>query len=114
MTEKTVKEIRYTMGYDNDSREVYDKKEMEFLDTVDCCNRLNEQDEQIKKLNEYCVACDDTLLTIQELMWYFVKNGNLKDKDNERLSFIEDCINAIRRLDLSEMEDLISRGRAYL
>lgn len=109
-----IKDERYTMGYDNDSRKVYDKKEMEFLNNVECCILLDEQAEEIKRLNEYCVACDDTLLLIQELMFYFVKKGNLKDKDNERLSFIEDCINTIRRLDLSEMENLKGKGRAYL
>ena len=82
------------------------------------CDLLNEQDTTIKELNQYCTACDDTLLTIQELTHKLLsvdfKNVEskvdycrlLNELDNKDLSFIHDCIEAINKCDLMRMEQL--------
>ena len=79
---------------------------------------LNKQEEQIKELNKYCTACDDTLITIQELTYKLlsVDFAGAKSKadycrllnelDNKDLSFIHDCIVAINQCDLMKMEEL--------
>ena len=80
--------------------------------------RMNEQDEQIKELNKYCTACDDTLMTIQELTYTLLSIDFagveskvdycrlLNELDNKDLSFIHDCIEAINKCDLMKMEEL--------
>lgn len=79
---------------------------------------LNKQEEQIKELNKYCTACDDTLITIQELTYKLlsVDFAGAKSKadycrllnelDNKDLSFIHNCIVAINQCDLMKMEEL--------
>lgn len=82
------------------------------------CKELNEQDKKIKELDKYCTACDDTLLTIQELTYKLLtidfKDTETKidychlinELDNKDLSFIHDCIKSINKCDLLEMEKL--------
>ena len=82
------------------------------------CDLLNEQDKTIKELNKYCTACDDTLITIQELTYKLlsIDFAGVKSKvdycrllnelDNKDLSFIHDCIEAINKCDLMKMEEL--------
>lgn len=88
------------------------------LTEKDMLNLLNEQDKTIKGLNKYCTACDDTLITIQELTYKLlsVDFAGAKSKadycrllnelDNKDLSFIHDCIEAINKCDLMKMEEL--------
>ena len=79
----------------------------------------NEQlKQQLNELNKYCTACDDTLTTIQELTYKLLtidfKNTETKadychllnEMDNKDLSFIHDCIKAINKYDLLEMDKL--------
>ena len=85
-------------------------------DTV--CDLLNEQYKTIKELNKYCTACDDTLITIQELTYKLLSVDFadveskvdycrlLNELDNKDLSFIHDCIIAINKCDLTKMEQL--------
>lgn len=76
-----------------------------FIDRSECenvCDLLNEQSEKIKELDKYCTACDDTLLTIQELTYKLL---TIDFKDIE-MSFIHDCIKSINKCDLLEMEKL--------
>ena len=68
----------------------------------DIVDLLNEQNEKIKELDKYCTACDDTLLTIQELTYKLL---TIDFKDIE-ISFIHDCIKSINKCDLLEMEKL--------
>lgn len=63
---------------------------------------LNDKDKKIKELDKYCTACDDTLLTIQELTYKLL---TIDFKDIE-MSFIYDCIKSINKCDLLEMEKL--------
>lgn len=79
---------------------------------------LNEQNKTIKELDKYCTACDDTLMTIQELTYKLlsvdfagVKTQAdycklLHELDHKDLSFIHDCIMAINNCDLMKMEEL--------
>lgn len=83
---------------------------------------LEEENKQLKKqlkeLNKYCTACDDTLTTILELT-YKLLTVDFKDTEtkadychllnemnNKDLSFIHDCIKAISKCDIIEMEEL--------
>lgn len=100
--------------------------ELDFIDMLDDCleaedivDLLNEQEETIKELDKYCVACDDTLMAIQELtgkllsVEFFagVKTQAdycklLHELDHKDLSFLHDCIEAINKCDLMKMEEL--------
>lgn len=87
-------------------------------DAVEVNNLLKKQEETIRELNKYCTACDDTLLTIQELTYKLltIDFENVESKadycrllnelDNKDLSFIHDCIKAINKCDLMKMEEL--------
>lgn len=84
----------------------------------DIVDLLNYQDKTINELNKYCIACDDTLMTIQELTYklltfYFEDVESkadycrlLNELDNKDLLFIHDCIEAIGKCDLMKMEEL--------
>lgn len=79
---------------------------------------LNKQEEVIKELNQYSTACDDTLLTIQELTYKIISmdfkdiktksdySHLLNEMDNKDLAFLHDCFKAIRDCDLSRMNEL--------
>ena len=81
-------------------------------------DKLNKQEETIRELNKYCTACDDTLITIQELTYKLLtidfENAEskadycilLNELDNKDLSFIHDCIKAINKCDLMKMDEL--------
>ena len=121
MTEKRYKVISDNLGeysvlrQDNTivCTEIQDKTIAELF-----CDELNEQNEQLQELNKYCTACDDTLTTIQELTYKLLtvdfKNTETKadychllnEMDNKDLSFIHDCIKAINKCDLLEMDKL--------
>lgn len=100
---------------DIQTRECYD-----FVEEV--VDLLNMQEETIKGLDKYCTACDDTLLTIQELTCkllnvVFVGAESkadycrlLNELDDKDLSFIHDSIKAINKCDLMGMEQLKNRG----
>lgn len=91
---------------------------VDVIDTKRIVDLLNEQDKKIKELDKYCTACDDTLLTIQELTYKLLtidfKDVETKidychllnELDNKDLSFIHDCIKSINKCDLLEMEKL--------
>lgn len=84
----------------------------------DLSDLLNEQNKTIKELDKYCTACDDTLMTIQDLTYKLLtivfENAEskadycrlLNELDNKDLSFIHDCIMAINKCDLMKMEEL--------
>ena len=99
--------------------------ELDFIDMLDDCldaeeivDLLNEQYNTIKELDKYCTACDDTLMTIQDLTYKLLtidfENAEskadycrlLNELDNKDLSFIHDCIMAINKCDLMKMEEL--------
>ena len=75
---------------------------VDVIDTKRIVDLLNKQDKKIKELDKYCTACDDTLLTIQELTYKLL---TIDFKDIE-MSFIHDCIKSINKCDLLEMEKL--------
>ena len=114
MTEKRY--VQFEFPYDDFV--VKDNETNEELWNPRVVDKLNEQDKTIKELNEYCTACDDTLLTIQELTYKLlsVDFAGVKSKadychllnelDNKDLSFIHDCIKAINKCDLMRMEEL--------
>lgn len=97
---------------------IYFYKEKEKIDYDEVVDLLNEQDETIKELDKYCTACDDTLLTIQELTYKLLNSvfadveskadycRLLNELDNKDLSFIHDCIKAINKCDLMGMDQL--------
>lgn len=84
---------------------------------------LEKENEELKKqlneLNKYCTACDDTLVTIQELTHKLLtvdfKDTETKaeychllnEMDYKDLSFIHDCIKAISKCDLEAMTRLM-------
>lgn len=82
------------------------------------CDKLNEQDSQIKKANQEILACHDTLVTIEALcdavLNYDFKNVEdktdfchmLNEMDNKDLMFFKECFEAIRGNDLKRMTSL--------
>jgi hypothetical protein len=82
------------------------------------CDKLNEQDETIKKQNQEILSCHDTLVTIEELCDAVLNHDfkNVTDKvdfchmlnemDNKDLMFLKECFEAIRDNDLKTMTSL--------
>ena len=82
------------------------------------CGLLNKLNHDLKELNSYCTACDDTLLTVQELTYKLLKY-DFKDLetdadychfinsiDHKDLMFWIECFRAINKCDIMEMEKL--------
>lgn len=80
--------------------------------------RMNKQDETIKKQNQEILSCHDTLVTIEGLcdavLNYDFKNVTdkvdfchmLNEMDNKDLMFLKECFEAIRNNDLKQMTSL--------
>ena len=100
------------LGYDLCS---YSMRKTNWNNVVD---KLNEQDETIKKQNQEITACYDTLTTIHELcnavLNYDFKDVNdkvdfchmLNEMDNKDLAFLKECFEAIKNNDLKQMTSL--------
>ncbi|MBQ9024775.1 MAG: hypothetical protein IJ104_00700 [Methanobrevibacter sp.] len=100
------------------TKKLYRTDNVREMTVLQITNLLNEQNETINELNKCCTACDDTLMTIQELTYKLLSVDFagaeskvdycrlLNELDNKDLSFIHDCIKAINKCDLMRMEEL--------
>lgn len=114
MTEKRYKRLVSSIDY----YYCIDTNDDKGLTEEDMLNRLNEQDETIKKQNQEILSCHDTLVTIEGLcdavLNYDFKNVTdkvdfchmLNEMDNKDLMFLKECFEAIRNNDLKQMASL--------
>lgn len=63
-------------------------------------DKLNKQEKTIKELNQYCIACDDTLTTIIELV------DELLSMTTINHTLISKALKAIHNVDLKEMNQV--------
>ena len=82
------------------------------------CDKLNEQEETIKKQNQEILSCHDTLVTIEALCDAVLNHdfegvvskvdfcNMLIEMDNKDLAFLKECFEAIKDNDLKTMTSL--------
>ena len=109
--------------FTSDIHRIYDNnEEIACADTMDdaeiLVDRLNEQEETIKKQNQEILSCHDTLVTIEALcdavLNYDFKDVTdkvdfchmLNEMDNKDLMFLKECFEAIKNNDLKQMASL--------
>ena len=109
--------------FTNDIHRIYDNnEEIACADTMNdaetIVDRLNEQDETIKKQYQEILSCHDTLVTIEALCDAVLNHdfegvaskvdfcNMLIEMDNKDLAFLKECFEAIRNNDLKTMTSL--------
>ena len=122
---------RFTVDYDitTGNYDIHDKKAGNGVDGYIAylsdeeqanliCDKLNEQEETIKKQNQEILSCHDTLVTIEALCDAVLNHdfegvvskidfcNMLIEMDNKDLAFLKDCFEAIRDNDLKTMTSL--------
>ena len=100
------------LGYDLCS---YSMRKTNWNNVVD---KLNEQEETIKKQNQEILSCHDTIVTIEELCDAVLNHdfegvvskvdfcNMLIEMDNKDLAFLKECFEAIKDNDLKTMTSL--------
>ena len=108
--------VQFEFPYDDFG--VKDNKTNEELWNPKVVDRLNEQEETIKKQNQEILSCHDTLVTIEALCDAVLNHdfegvvskvdfcNMLIEMDNKDLAFLKECFEAIRDNDLKTMTSL--------